>query len=207
MDENSCKIMMKYLYISILISCSFLPLQAEIQKKSLSTKTAVIFNTSCAKCHEGGCSGRLTFYDKQKSAVNHIQRYSNSSKLSEKELKEFFTLLNYMKKECKLLMPNKGALKYKDVIDFSLSSSKGYFIPFGNLKAGKYSLSFIAKENIAFRMEIISENLDYYFDRSICTHKKKYNFSFTIDKSSNNFLRILSKKPFHITAIELKRED
>jgi len=198
--------MIKYIYVFLLIEFFFVPLHANEQQKLISTKTAVIFNTLCAKCHEGGCSGRLTFYDNQKSAINHIKRYSGDLEFNENEIKEFFILLNYMKKECTLLMSNyDNVSEYKNISSFALSSNKGYFIPLGNLKTGEYKLSFALKENISFRLEVISHNLNHYLDKSICSHQKEYRFFFTVNESVDGFLRILSKQPLHLVYLKLKK--
>ncbi|MCK5110455.1 MAG: hypothetical protein KAQ94_02960 [Arcobacteraceae bacterium] len=197
--------MIKFICIFILTGFAYLPLQANEKIKSISTKTAVIFNTLCAKCHEGGCSGRLSFYGGHKSASSHIKRYAGDSKLSENETKDFFTLLNYMKTECALLMPNNGAWEQQNLSHFALPSKKGYFIPLGNLKNGKYNLTFTTEENISFRVEVISNHLNHYIDKSVCSHQKEYIFSFTVDESANSFLRILSHKPLHLMGLELKK--
>ncbi len=196
--------LIKFIYILIAIKLFFLPLEAN-EQKLISTKTAVIFNTLCAKCHEGGCSGRLTFHNSQSTATNHIKRYSNNTQLKENELNEFFTLLNYMKKECAILMSNNIKSKSDNISLYTLPSYKGYFIPLGALDKGKYNLSFKLKENISFRIEIISKQLDYLFDEFVCSNKKEYKFSFTIDKTSNGFLRILSKKPLYLKGLKLKK--
>jgi hypothetical protein len=180
--------------------------------QSISTKTAVIFNTLCAKCHEGECSGRLSFDSDSQAASNHIKRYAEEKNLSKGETKEFFTLLEHMKKECALWMPDNGRQKAENfssenLLHFALPSQHGYFIPLGMLKYGKYRLYIETKEDIHFRIEVISSHFDPFLDRSILSWGKDQRLLFNIDASVTAFLRIRSRKPLHITVLKIEKED
>ncbi len=173
--------------------------------ENISTKSAVIFNTLCAKCHEGECSGRLSFDTGSQAASNHIKRYVGDTNISKNETKEFFTLLNYMKKECALLMPDNGKWKPENLSHFAIPSHKGYFVPLGTLKSGNYHLTIVTKEDIHFRVEILTDQFDHFVDRSICPDEKKKSLNFKVDESINSFLRIRSREPLHITNLEIKK--
>ncbi|MEA3418197.1 MAG: hypothetical protein U9Q90_02270, partial [Campylobacterota bacterium] len=124
-----------FLFSMILFSSFPLPLFSAEKVENVSTKTAIIFNTLCAKCHEGECSGRLSFDTGSKAANSHIKRYAGDTNVSKGETKEFFTLLNYMKKECALFMPDNGRWKPENLSRFALPSNDSYFIPLGSLKS------------------------------------------------------------------------
>jgi len=175
--------------------------------ENISTKTAVIFNTLCAKCHEGECSGRLSFNTGSKAAHSHIKRYADDINISEDETEEFFTLLNYMKKECALYMPDNGKWKPENLSHFALPSQKSYFVPLGTLQSGNYHLIIETEEDVLFRVEVISDHFDPYLDRSICPEQKVNILDFSVDESINAFLRIRSRKPLHIIALEIKRDN
>ena len=179
-----------------------IPLSSADAIESISTKSAVIFNTLCAKCHEGECSGRLSFDTGSESASSHIKRYAGDANISRTEIKEFFALLNYMKKECALLMPDDGKWKQENLSRFALPSHDSYFIPLGHLKRGKYHLNIATKEEVHYRVEVLSDRFDPYVDQSACPEQKK-NIRFTIDEPVNAFLRIRSKKPLHIITLEI----
>ena len=194
------------LFILTLFSCFSLPLSSADTIQNVSTKSAVIFNTLCAKCHEGECSGRLSFDTGSGSASSHIKRYAGDANISGGEIKEFFSLLNYMKKECALLMPDDGKWKVENLSRFALPSYEGYFIPLGNLKHGKYHLNIKIKEKIHYRVEVLSNHFDPFVDRSVCPDRKE-NIHFTIDEPVNVFLRIRSKEPLHVIALEIKKDN
>ena len=182
------------------------PLLSSEKAPNVSTKTAVIFNTLCAKCHEGECSGRLSFDTGSKAANSHIKRYAGDINVSEGEAKEFFSLLNYMKKECALLMPDNGKWKPENLSHFALPSHDSYFIPLGDLKIGQYRLNIEIKEETLFRVEVLSDHLEPYLDQSVCPDRNERPLRFTIDESINAFLRIRSRKPLHIIALEIKKD-
>jgi len=146
----------------------------------------------------------LSFDTGSEAASNHIRRYCCEPNVSSTEIKEFFTLLNYMKKECSLFIPKE---KYIDKLSsFAISSKKGYFIPLGVLKSGRYTLNLHTKENIRFRVEIISSQFDIYLDQSVCPSDKEKVFDFEIDESESYFLRIRSKKPLNLNSFKIKKE-
>jgi hypothetical protein len=197
--------MLNFLSLLILTTCLFYPATADEKNRSISTKTAVVFNTLCAKCHEGECSGRLSFNDTHTAADSHITRYSEETNITEGEIEGFFTLLNYMKTDCALLMPNEDKRAKEDLSYYALDSNKGYFIPLGNLETGRYLLSFKPNERISFRVEIVSKQIGQYLDQSVCRHQKEYLFSFTVKMPSPVFLRIRSRIPLHLSSLELKK--
>jgi len=64
----------------------------------VSPKSVVLFNTECARCHEGECSGRMTFHLPREAADTHIRRFGGE--VSTERLGELFGLLRHMKESC-----------------------------------------------------------------------------------------------------------
>ena len=195
----------KYLSVWILFATFPLHLSSAPSVENSSIKTSVIFNTLCAKCHEGECSGRLSFDTGSNAASSHIKRYAGDVNISKGETKEFFDLLNYMKTECALWMPNNGKWEPKNLSHFSLPSAKGYFIPLGPLKKGEYYIEIKLKDDIHFRVEVLSNHFEHFLDLSVCPDGKKQTLQFTIRKEVNTFLRIQSRVPVHIIDLKVKR--
>ncbi len=199
--------MTKYLWLAILFITFPLHLSSAQKVEKSSIKTSVIFNTLCAKCHEGECSGRLSFNTGSKAASNHIKRYTGDINISKGETEEFFSLLNYMKTECALWMPSDGKWKVENISRFALPSSKGYFIPLGIPKEGKYHIEIKLKDDIHFRVEILSDHFEHFLDVSVCPDGKKKTLQFTIEKEVNIFLRIQSRRSFNITDLNILRDN
>ncbi len=167
----------------------------------------MIFNTLCAKCHEGECSGRLSFDTGSTAATSHIKRYTGDQKISKGEIKEFFSLLNYMKTECALWMPDNGKWKPENLSNFALPAGKGYFVPLGVLKEGEYDIKIKMKEDVHFRMEVLSSDLEHFLDISACPDDEQAKRRFTVDRAVNLFLRIQSRKHLQIIDLSIKKEN
>jgi len=195
----------KYLWFGILFITFPMSLSSTENVENISIKTSVIFNTQCAKCHEGECSGRLSFDTGTKTASKHIKRYVGDMNISNGEVEEFFSLLNYMKTECALWMPDNVKWTQKNLSDFALPSAKAYFIPLGVLKKGQYNLEIKQKADIHFRVEILSDHFEHFLDIWACPNREKDTLQFTIDKPVNTFLRIQSRKPLQIIDLSLLR--
>ena len=200
--------MLRVTKVLILIFLAFpVSLLSVEAKQNISTKTAVIFNTLCAKCHEGQCSGRLSFDTGSQVASSHIKRYAGNTEVSKNEVEQFFTLLNYMKKKCKLLMPDNGKWKAGNLSQFAVPSHDSYFIPLGILKSGEFTLVIKVKESVCFRVEVISTKFDPFLDQSLSPNTKEQSVNFMIDEPLDYYLRIRSRKPLHIETLEIKKND
>ncbi len=198
--------MTKYLWLGILFATFPLHLSSAQKVENSSIKISVIFNTLCAKCHEGECSGRLSFDTGSKTASSHIKRYAGDINISKGETEEFFSLLNYMKTECALWMPKSGKWKPENLSHFALPSGKGYFIPLGFLKEGRYHIEIKLKDDIHFRVEVLSDHFEHFLDRSVCPDGEKQILQFTVEKSVNTFLRMQSRKALQIIDLNVKKD-
>ena len=197
----------KCLWLSILFATFFSPLFSASKAEISSTKTAVIFNTLCAKCHEGECSGRLSYDTGSSTVIRHIKRYAEDTNISKEETEELFSLLNHMKTECALWMPDNGRRESKNLASFALPSAKGYFIPLGILKEGKYHVEIKIKDKILFSIEALSDHFEHYLHVSVCPDEKEKTLQFTIDRPANIFLRIQSKEPLQIIDLKIKKDN
>ena len=176
----------------------------KIQESHISTKTSVIFNTLCAKCHEGECSGRLSFDTGSRTAARHIRHYAEVSNLSRKEIEEFFSLLDYMKRECAIYMPDHEKWKKQTLSRFALSSKRGYFIPLGRLKPGRYSMTLEMSVSAPFRIEVMTDKIENLLDRSVSMLRTNSIFQFRVDKPAAVFVRIRSRKALSLTAFHIQ---
>lgn len=196
--------MVKFLLSTILWSLLF-PITIAAEAFHTTTRTSVIFNTLCAKCHEGECSGRLSFDTGSKTARRHISHYAGNTNLTVRQMREFCTLLNYMKKKCAIYMPDDGNWKPENLSHFALPSYKGYFIPLGELGKGQYTLDLQMKEASPFRVEILTNRIESLMNRFISGSREKQHFHFSLEKPTTLFVRIRSRVPLHITTLEIKK--
>lgn len=104
----------------------------------------VRFNTVCARCHEGECSGRLSFQAGAPGAAGHIRRYLGTA--TEREVEAMFGLLKYMKEHCSQypLAPNAaGRWGAQELAAWRNPVEGGYFVPLGALPPGERRLRLV----------------------------------------------------------------
>ena len=136
-----------------------------------SLDAAVLFNTECARCHEGECSGRMTFHLAPEASTAHMERHGGP--LSARKLGELFALLRYTKESCAFYPlpwslvrdgPWDGAMLER------LRSPLGpvYFIPLGDLEAGPKRVR-LAGQGLEERacIEIIDAEFGYLTDLAL----------------------------------------
>lgn len=105
--------------------------------------TVVRFNTVCANCHEGECSGRLSFRPQAEAAGNHVRRYLDA--VSAPEVEALFQLLRYTKEHCRRYpvasnAAADGRWRATELAAWRTSAADGYFIPLGALRPGRLQL-------------------------------------------------------------------
>ncbi len=106
--------------------------------------TVVRFNTVCANCHEGECSGRLSFQSGVAAAANHLRRFLGA--LTEREIADLFALLKYTKEQCRqypvtAAVPTDGRWGAGELEIWRNPLEGGYFIPLGALKSGEQRIN------------------------------------------------------------------
>lgn len=146
---------MKTSSLIALLLGSALSFSASIEAEVPSRRAFVDFNTQCARCHEGECSGRLSFSSGSEAAANHLRRYLGE--LSEGEIQQLYSLLRHTKEDCRIYpfqaegIPNwrqeAGVLNSPTILDaWRNSAQDGYFIPLGEIEAGRRSLELALDE-------------------------------------------------------------
>jgi len=193
-------------WVGLLLFSIILTVQIEggaIEEKGVTTRISVIFNTRCAKCHEGECSGRLSFETGSRTAARHIRQYAQEENLSQKDIGRFYALLNYMKEKCALYMPEHGIGKRSNLSHFALPSQKGYFLPLGKLAAGRYRLTLDFGSPVPFHLEVLSDTLENVLDQWVENKGKISVFEFAVTGLSTLFLRIRSRKALDLISVEL----
>ena len=178
-------------------------------EEKVCTQSFVIFNTKCANCHEGQCSSRMCFQMEASDATVHIRRYAGE--VADSVVRELYRALQHMKTKCAYYpspakVPNDGKWSKSDILLLSLSSRKGSFIPLGKLKAIKYTIHFVFEEPREFRIEILSQHFEPLVDERFVKPSKEMTVSFAVEKASEHYLRIRSKKALIITGLQLNIE-
>lgn len=119
----------------------------------------VRFSLACSNCHEGECSGRTSFGSEPHTATGHIQRYSGSVD-PEMEIR-LYALLHRMKLDCtyppmRVPQGGRGRWEREVLLPYRDASLNGYFIPLGQLDAGRYRLSLQFDREPTVQIAVIS---------------------------------------------------
>lgn len=161
--------MKHYLLIIVIAAACLFHVQTGVAE--VSRATVVKFNTTCARCHEGECSGRLSFSSGVAGAQGHVRRYIPS--LSPLEVEELFAILKYTKEDCAHYplpdaAPANGIWDAEVLRQWRSPEGEGYFIPLGRMRQGMYhlGLSFDGKAEASVR--ITNEKFDVLLEEQQC---------------------------------------
>lgn len=185
-----------------IISPSFVLATDNIQIESV-----IIFNTSCARCHEGECSGRMTFHFPKSASDQHISRHGGE--LSEETKRQLFELLRYMKEKCSFYPLSIGLAQHRvwgsEMLGrLQSSSDHAYFVPLGLLEPGIYRLRLDGLSDSAdYCIEIVNSEFDYFDKEKVNRKGEIMGLQFRADIRSEYSLRITSKKPVSLKRIEI----
>ncbi|MBP8168917.1 MAG: hypothetical protein KAX99_04560 [Azonexus sp.] len=133
--------------------------------------TFVRFNTVCATCHEGECSGRLSFQSGVSAALGHMQRHLGN--VTDSEASDLFGLIKYTKERCAHYpvpgkIPNDDIWTAADLAAWRNLQAGAYFIPLGNIPAGKYRLRLSFNSPAQGRLKITDQRFEPVADEALC---------------------------------------
>lgn len=175
------------------------------------TESIATFNTNCARCHEGECSGRMTFHMSKDVADQHIQRHTG--KLSQEIYQELHELLHYMKVECSyypldLALSDDGFWSENQLSPLRSHTGKAYFIPLGTLQPNSYNLSFSGPHDSArLCVEIINDEFDFIEKMTLKSDDDNTVLNYQVDESGKYYLRISAQISFNINNIDINLKD
>lgn len=144
---------------------------ATMGEAEVSRATAVKFNTVCTRCHEGECSGRLSFSSGVAATRSHVRRYLPSS--SSLEVEELFAILKYTKELCAHYplpdaIPADGVWGAEALRQWRSPDGDSYFIPLGRMRPGVYRLGLRFDGKAEARVHITNEKFDMLLEEQLC---------------------------------------
>lgn len=120
-----------------------LPAAATAAQPPASIATIVQFHTVCSNCHEGECSGRLSFDSGAAAARSHIERYLGTT--NDVRVAALFAMLRQVKETCGHypVVPIRqatGAWEAAELAPWRNALAGAYFVPLGPLATGRRQL-------------------------------------------------------------------
>lgn len=155
---------MKFLALPLLLG------SLHVVAEEMPRLAVVRFNTVCANCHEGECSGRLSFQSGVDAARGHIERYVG--KIANAEAEALFNLLRHTKERCHHypVAPQQTAMGAWNATDLKLWRNPhegGYFIPLGKPARGSHHLQITFASAPSGHLKITDERFEPLVDQAL----------------------------------------
>lgn len=166
--------------------------------------TIIRFNTTCAKCHEGECSGRLSFALGTEAAFDHIRRYAGD--VDDITAKVLFDALARMKKSCAFApLPPLSLIEpvsTSELDHYRNPRTGAYFIPIGTLQPGEYGLNLRLRSPASFRIEIINEYFELVEETCLGPSVQQQVVGFKVDEAALHYVRLISTIPLRLESMK-----
>lgn len=185
----------------------FVPLAAETGfAAEISAASSVRFNIVCARCHEGECSGRLSFDQGRKAAEFHIERYAG--KVSPLTRQELYDLLEYMKRECRYYpfpfpVPRDRRWNAEMLRQYHDEVASAYFIPLGSLPAGRYRAVFRFDREAEASAELVSAQFEIEDFPQVTTVSSAAGIVFGVSSTGEYHIRLRVTRPALLLRLEV----
>lgn len=177
----------------------------------LSGESVTAFNTVCAKCHEGQCSGRLSFGDEAERSAEHIQRHYPRAAVDSRVSTELFTLLAHMKAKCAfhpLKAPPNGERSWRDdTLDkLSTPDERYYFIPLGRLPAGRHRIDLELERDTRLTIHLVRADFEMLVDECASTTGRRISVPFEVEEAAEHYLRLYPRDAVRVTRLVVQSE-
>lgn len=187
-----------------ILSLFLLPCSALAVEDPVFTESALIFNTTCAKCHEAQCSGRLSFDEAFETSTSHILRYYGQASGKKWLQKELFDILNYMKSKCayypmQMPVPLKRDWGSEVLDKFSTLLERYYFIPIGRFSPGRYRIELELEKDAKVIVHLISEEFDMVVEDCYVPDNRRIIIPFLIEEPGDYYFRMYPRVPVRLT--------
>jgi hypothetical protein len=175
----------------------------------VSVEAATRFNTVCARCHEGECSGRLSFDLGDLAADNHIRRYGGD--VSPEMRRDLYALLAYMKQACAyhptaVPVPNDGRWTAELLAALRNPAANAYFVPLGRLVEGHYRATLRFAMPTRADAQIISESFEIADHPDLRAEHGIAELRFGVDAQALQYLRLRIDRPAVLVELTIARE-
>lgn len=172
----------------------------------ISAASSVRFNIVCARCHEGECSGRLSFDLGRQAAESHIERYAG--KVGPLTRQELYAQLEYMKRECRYYpfdaaVPANRRWEAGMLQKFHDEAESAYFIPLGRLAAGSYRANLRFDREAGASAELISARFEIADFPGVKTTGEAASIVFRVNSEGECYIRLRVTRPASLLHLEV----
>ncbi len=174
-----------------------------------SLASSIAFGTTCARCHEGECSGRLTFDVEAQAAAGHIRRHAGE--IPDAAVEELFALLAKMKTECAYPpvdapVPDDGRWSSALLERLCVPSRRSCLVPLGRLEPGTYRVHMQLRGAQHVHAEVVTRAFETLFEEPLAIEAGASSVSFEAPARIESFLRLEAQEPLWMDRMRLIRE-
>ncbi len=180
------------------------------QATDIPLATVVRFNTLCATCHEGECSGRLSFDSGIEATENHVRRHAGD--VPPDVLHDLARVLMHTKEACAyypmaIEIPKDRRWDSGTLALLHNAKENAWFVPLGHLPAGRYRATLRQNGPMEGVAQIISDRFDITDFPLHCPEDGQIAFVFAVDRGSFHYLRFRSTRNQALSSLEIRRAD
>ena len=163
------------------------------------------FGTACAQCHEGECSGRLSFARRPEAAYAHIRQYAGPT--DDELARQLYDALEQMKADCSY--PELPAVDLSQAVDaddltpYLDAWSGAYFLPLSTLAPGRYQLTIDFTGGGRVRLEVIDGEFDPLTDQCVTVETQQLQIEIVLTANHPHYLRLRPRGPIRVDQILL----
>jgi len=166
-------------------------------------ESVIRFNTTCARCHEGQCSGRLSFSLGAEAAFDHIRRYAGD--VDDATAQTLYDALSRMKMNCSFaplpVLSMREPVKSSELDRYRNPRTGAYFVPVGTLQSGRHRLEFRLSSPVSFRVEIINEFFELVEETCAGPRVQQQIVDVAVDEEARHYVRLVAPSPLHLEAM------
>ena len=168
------------------------------------TAYLIRFNTACAHCHEGQCSGRLSFALAPAATFAHIRRYAG--KVDDADARRLYDALAYMKRAC--AYPPLAVLgRHTDdpaaLAVYRDAASGDYFVPVGPLAPGPYRLRLDLVAADRLEVEVLNQHFELVAQGRSTDPATQFDIRFAVDEAAQHFVRLRPEAAGRVRALHV----
>lgn len=169
-----------------------------------STRHWALFNTTCARCHEAQCSGRLSLGSGDMPSRAHVERYAGA--LTEDLHQQLVRYLQHMKEFCGFAavpidIGPRNVWSEAELALFRTPDGVAYFIPLGELKAGNYRLQ-ARLRGAEWTAQVISFGFDVLAETGSRDTRDKLQVDFSTG-GGTHYLRVVGRGVLEVQELRL----
>lgn len=180
--------MSRFAVPALLLLC----LAAAAPGNAAETAATLRFATACAICHEGECSGRLSFARRPQAAAAHIRQYAGP--VDDTLATRLYAALEQMKSACRYaelpLADLARAHADNALAPYRDPWSGGYFFALGPLREGEYRLHGEVNGESAVRIELIDDTFEPLTDACVDSHAGRFAITLQVSQRRPLYLRL-----------------